>query len=227
MAYVDLNPVRAKLARRLAQCQHASISARLLENSPSALADFLRPLASGLRAAAGRRRLLRGGRGGVGPRGSVDRGGGVPGQIPARGPAGAVGGRPRPAASRSAPACLTFGRPRREATKTGSPPDPPRCPARTRRFRSRFPPQQPRARLQRPRVPLPGPRYARTGCAIARRPREHPAANRARNSRHSVRPKTRVSQSFLKTRVSQSFLVPVLSKSFTRDQTEAGFTCFD
>ena len=48
MAYVDLNPVRAKLARRLAQCQHASITARLLENSPAALADFLRPLASGL-----------------------------------------------------------------------------------------------------------------------------------------------------------------------------------
>ena len=48
MAYVDLNPVRAKLAQRLKQCQHASISARLLENSPTALADFLRPLASGL-----------------------------------------------------------------------------------------------------------------------------------------------------------------------------------
>ena len=48
MAYVDLNPVRAKLAHRLAQCQHASISARLLENSKAALANFLRPLASGL-----------------------------------------------------------------------------------------------------------------------------------------------------------------------------------
>ena len=35
MAYVDLNPVRAKLARRLAQCHHTSISARLLENSPA------------------------------------------------------------------------------------------------------------------------------------------------------------------------------------------------
>ena len=34
MAYVDLNPMRAKLVRRLAQCQHASISTRLLENSP-------------------------------------------------------------------------------------------------------------------------------------------------------------------------------------------------
>ena len=48
MAYVDLNPVRAKLAQRLAQCQHASISTRLLENNPAALSDFLRPLASGL-----------------------------------------------------------------------------------------------------------------------------------------------------------------------------------
>ena len=51
MAYVDLNPVRAKLARRLSQCQHTSIRARLLENSPTALADFLRPLASGLKRA--------------------------------------------------------------------------------------------------------------------------------------------------------------------------------
>lgn len=48
MAYVDLNPVRAKVARRLAQCRYASISARLLENSPAALESFLRPLASGL-----------------------------------------------------------------------------------------------------------------------------------------------------------------------------------
>ena len=101
MAYVDLNPVRAKLARRLAQCQHASISARLLENSPAALADFLRLLESGL----------------------------------------ARGGGQKAAAA---------GRPRRR----------------------------------------------RTGCAIARRPREHRAANPARNIRHSVRPKTRVSQSF-------------------------------
>ena len=48
MAYVDLNPIRAKLARRLAQCHHASISARLLENSSKALEDFLRPMSSGL-----------------------------------------------------------------------------------------------------------------------------------------------------------------------------------
>lgn len=50
MAYVDLNPVRAKLARRLEQCEHTSISARLLENTPEALADYLRPLASGLKS---------------------------------------------------------------------------------------------------------------------------------------------------------------------------------
>ena len=55
MAYVDLNPVRAKLARRLAQCQHASISARLLENSRAVLADFLRPLASGLARGGGQK----------------------------------------------------------------------------------------------------------------------------------------------------------------------------
>ena len=55
MAYVDLNPVRAKLARRLAQCHHTSISARLLENSPAALADFLRPLASGLARGGGQK----------------------------------------------------------------------------------------------------------------------------------------------------------------------------
>lgn len=48
MAYVDLNPIRAKLARRLAQCHHASISARLLENSSKALEDFLQPMSSGL-----------------------------------------------------------------------------------------------------------------------------------------------------------------------------------
>lgn len=53
MAYVDLNPVRARLARRLKQCQHASISARLLENSPAALEDFLRPLVSGLKRGSG------------------------------------------------------------------------------------------------------------------------------------------------------------------------------
>ncbi len=48
MAYVDLNPVRAKLARRLEQCRDASVGTRLRENSAAALAAYLRPLASGL-----------------------------------------------------------------------------------------------------------------------------------------------------------------------------------
>ena len=48
MAYVDLNPVRARLARRLEQCRDVSVRARLRENSAAALAAYLRPLASGL-----------------------------------------------------------------------------------------------------------------------------------------------------------------------------------
>ena len=48
MAYVDLNPVRDKLARRLEQCRDASVGVRLRENSTDALAAYLRPLASGL-----------------------------------------------------------------------------------------------------------------------------------------------------------------------------------
>ena len=48
MAYVDLNPVRAKLARRIEQCHDTSIDARLRENNAAALAAYLRPLASGL-----------------------------------------------------------------------------------------------------------------------------------------------------------------------------------
>ena len=48
MSYVDLNPVRAKLARRIEQCRDASIGVRLRENSAAALAAFLRPVASGL-----------------------------------------------------------------------------------------------------------------------------------------------------------------------------------
>jgi len=55
MAYVDLNPVRARLAGRLEHCRHASISVRLLENSPDALADYLRPLASGLKSGTGQK----------------------------------------------------------------------------------------------------------------------------------------------------------------------------
>ena len=48
MAYVDLNPVRAKQARQLIDCLDTSISARLQENSPEALVAYLRPLVSGL-----------------------------------------------------------------------------------------------------------------------------------------------------------------------------------
>ena len=48
MAYVDLNPVRARLAKRLRDCRHTSLTERLKENSPAALADYLRPVTSGL-----------------------------------------------------------------------------------------------------------------------------------------------------------------------------------
>ena len=48
MAYVDLNPVRAKIAARIEECHDASIAARLEENDAAALAEYLRPVASGL-----------------------------------------------------------------------------------------------------------------------------------------------------------------------------------
>ena len=50
MAYVDLNPVRAKIARSIAQCQNTSIAARLrhIENSPERLKEVLSPIVSGL-----------------------------------------------------------------------------------------------------------------------------------------------------------------------------------
>ena len=48
MAYVDLNPVRARLARCIEQCRDASIGDRLRENSVAALTAYLQPLASGL-----------------------------------------------------------------------------------------------------------------------------------------------------------------------------------
>ena len=48
MAYVDLNPVRAELAARIEDIRDTSICDRLLENSAEALADFLRPVLSGL-----------------------------------------------------------------------------------------------------------------------------------------------------------------------------------
>ena len=48
MAYVDLNPVRAKLAQRIEALQQTSVADRLQENSAEALADYLRPVVSGL-----------------------------------------------------------------------------------------------------------------------------------------------------------------------------------
>ncbi|MCY3838006.1 MAG: hypothetical protein OXH09_05055, partial [Gammaproteobacteria bacterium] len=48
MAYVDLNPVRAELAERIEEIRDTSICDRLLTNSAEALADYLRPVLSGL-----------------------------------------------------------------------------------------------------------------------------------------------------------------------------------
>lgn len=50
MAYVDLNPIRARLAKSLHQIQQASITERLaaLENSPERLQAVLAPVISGL-----------------------------------------------------------------------------------------------------------------------------------------------------------------------------------
>ena len=48
MAYVDLNPVRAELAERIETTRDTSILERLQVNSAEALADYLRPVVSGL-----------------------------------------------------------------------------------------------------------------------------------------------------------------------------------
>ena len=48
MAYVDLNPVRAQLAKRIEAVRDTSIGERLQVNSAEALADYLRPVVSGL-----------------------------------------------------------------------------------------------------------------------------------------------------------------------------------
>lgn len=50
MAYVDLNPVRARIARSIEQCHDSSITSRLklLENTPERLLQALVPLVSGL-----------------------------------------------------------------------------------------------------------------------------------------------------------------------------------
>ena len=50
MAYVDLNPVRAKIATSIEQCRDSSITTRLRENTPARLLEALIPLVSGLGA---------------------------------------------------------------------------------------------------------------------------------------------------------------------------------
>lgn len=57
MAYVDLNPVRAGIAKNIRECEHTSIHRRLqgFENTQARLDDVVRPLVSGL----GRRRTKR------------------------------------------------------------------------------------------------------------------------------------------------------------------------
>ncbi len=53
MAYVDLNPIRAKITQSIEQCEHTSIRNRLqaLENSAERLEQWLHPLVSGLEQA--------------------------------------------------------------------------------------------------------------------------------------------------------------------------------
>jgi hypothetical protein len=50
MVYVDLNPVRAKIAKNIEQCRDCSIRRRLdvVENSPERLKEAIAPLVSGL-----------------------------------------------------------------------------------------------------------------------------------------------------------------------------------
>ena len=50
MAYVDLNPVRAKIATSIEQCRDSSITTRLRENTPERLLEAIVPLVSGLGA---------------------------------------------------------------------------------------------------------------------------------------------------------------------------------
>jgi REP element-mobilizing transposase RayT len=58
MAYVDLNPVRAKLAKDIEHCDHTSIAKRLEGNSAERLEQMLRPLASGLDVDEGAQPLI-------------------------------------------------------------------------------------------------------------------------------------------------------------------------
>ena len=49
MVYVDLNPVRAGIAKRIEECRDTSIADRLRHNSADALAEYLEPVLSGLK----------------------------------------------------------------------------------------------------------------------------------------------------------------------------------
>lgn len=53
MAYVDLNPVRAKIARDIEECADSSIGERLRECTAESLEEFLRPVASGIKSRDG------------------------------------------------------------------------------------------------------------------------------------------------------------------------------
>ncbi len=48
MAYVDLNPVRARIARRAEECAFTSLAERVRENSAGALEEYLAPVLSGI-----------------------------------------------------------------------------------------------------------------------------------------------------------------------------------
>ena len=54
MAYVDLNPVRAKIAQDLEECADSSIGERLCECTAESLEEFLRPVASGIESRDGK-----------------------------------------------------------------------------------------------------------------------------------------------------------------------------
>lgn len=83
MAYVDLNPIRAKMAERFSECQDASIGERLQVNRAEALDEFLAPLASGL----GGEKVSEGGATSDTPDGSASNPGVTPAHV----------GRPKPA----------------------------------------------------------------------------------------------------------------------------------